>query len=254
VRAAWRTKSRDPCRFADWWFVVHTRTGLCRPFENPKETAMNTVQPIPPGMTAITPHLVCCGAADAIAFYARAFGAVELGRLPAPDGRLMHAMIRIGDASLMLVDEFPEQGMPGALSRQCFAGDPPSLCGGCGCDHGRGRCGGRHGDDAAGRHVLGRSLRSIGGSLRSPVVGGHPRARRQSGGNGRCRGCRLQRRQATEEPMAGYCGHCGHGSELDNCHARDARRAGTGRFPPARQDFRRQAAVSLTVGRFLTRR
>jgi PhnB protein len=74
---------------------------------------MNTVQPIPPGMTAITPHLVCCGAADAIAFYARAFGAVELGRLPAPDGRLMHAMIRIGDASLMLVDEFPEQGCLG---------------------------------------------------------------------------------------------------------------------------------------------
>ena len=74
---------------------------------------MNTVQPIPPGMTAITPHLVCRGAADAIAFYARAFGAVELGRLPAPDGRLMHAMIRIGDASLMLVDEFPEQGCLG---------------------------------------------------------------------------------------------------------------------------------------------
>lgn len=77
---------------------------------------MSTVQPIPPGMTAVTPHLVCHGAADAIAFYVKAFDAVEVVRLPAPDGRLMHAMIRIGDAALMLVDEYPEQGCLGPLA------------------------------------------------------------------------------------------------------------------------------------------
>lgn len=71
---------------------------------------MNEVSPIPQGMTAITPHLVCDGAADAIDFYIRAFGAVEEGRLAGPDGRLMHALIRINGAPLMLVDECPEYG------------------------------------------------------------------------------------------------------------------------------------------------
>lgn len=77
---------------------------------------MTAVQPIPAGFSAITPHLVCRNAAEAIDFYAKAFGAVELGRLPGPDGRLAHAMIRIGDAPLMLVDEYPEQGMLSPLS------------------------------------------------------------------------------------------------------------------------------------------
>ena len=67
-----------------------------------------TVNPIPHGMHTITPHLVCKGAAAAIEFYKEAFGAVEMMRLPGPDGRLMHAMLRIGDSALMLVDEFPE--------------------------------------------------------------------------------------------------------------------------------------------------
>lgn len=70
-------------------------------------------QPIPEGMHSLTPHLVCPGAADAIAFYARAFGAVELFRLAGPDGKLAHAMLRIGDSMLMLVDEFPEMGARG---------------------------------------------------------------------------------------------------------------------------------------------
>lgn len=85
---------------------------------------MSTVQAIPPGMTSITPHLVCRGAADAIAYYKNAFGAVEQGRLPGPDGKLMHAMIRIGDASLMLVDEYPEQG---CLGPQALKGSPVTI-------------------------------------------------------------------------------------------------------------------------------
>jgi PhnB protein len=70
-------------------------------------------KPIPEGMHTITPHLVCSGAADAIEFYKRAFGAVELARLPGQDGKLMHAMLRIGDSPLMLLDEFPEWGVLG---------------------------------------------------------------------------------------------------------------------------------------------
>ncbi|AET89340.1 MULTISPECIES: VOC family protein [Caballeronia] len=71
------------------------------------------VDPIPQGMHSLTPHLVCAGAADAIEFYKRAFNAVELGRMPAPDGKLMHAMVKIGDSMLMLVDEFPQFGSVG---------------------------------------------------------------------------------------------------------------------------------------------
>ncbi|VXC06046.1 conserved hypothetical protein [Burkholderia sp. 8Y] len=74
------------------------------------------VKAIPEGMHSLTPHLVCAGAAEAIEFYTRAFGAVELGRLPGDDGKLMHAMVKIGDSMLMLVDENPSFGMLGATS------------------------------------------------------------------------------------------------------------------------------------------
>ncbi|MEO8856503.1 MAG: VOC family protein [Burkholderiaceae bacterium] len=70
-------------------------------------------KPIPEGMHTLTPHLVCADAAAAIEFYKKAFGAVEGGRLPGPDGRLMHAMVRIGDSALMLVDEMPEWNVVG---------------------------------------------------------------------------------------------------------------------------------------------
>src|SRR5690606_37294043 len=67
-------------------------------------------KPVPEGMHTVTPHLICAGAADAIEFYKKAFGAEELARMPGPDGRLMHANIRIGDSSVMLVDDFAECG------------------------------------------------------------------------------------------------------------------------------------------------
>ena len=72
-----------------------------------------SVKPNPDGMHSLTPHLVCHGAADAIEFYKKAFGAIEMGRMPGPDGRLMHAQVRIGDSVLMLVDEWPEMGSVG---------------------------------------------------------------------------------------------------------------------------------------------
>ena len=77
---------------------------------------MPKVKPIPDGMHTITPYLICDGAADAIAFYQQAFGAVEKFRLPDGRGKIMNAMIQIGDSSLMLNDEFPEMGMLGPKS------------------------------------------------------------------------------------------------------------------------------------------
>jgi PhnB protein len=73
--------------------------------------------PIPAGQHAITPHLVIKGAAEAIDFYKRAFGAEELCRMPFPnpDGttKLGHAELQIGDSKLFLADEFPDYGSVG---------------------------------------------------------------------------------------------------------------------------------------------
>jgi uncharacterized glyoxalase superfamily protein PhnB len=68
--------------------------------------------PVRPGFHTITPHLTVPGAAQYIDFLTRAFGAVELARAPGPDGKLMHAEMRIGDTILMLNDDFPEFGLP----------------------------------------------------------------------------------------------------------------------------------------------
>lgn len=68
------------------------------------------VKPIPDGYHSVTPYLYVRGAADAIAFYEKAFGAVELMRLPMPGGVIGHAEIRIGDSVVMLADEMPEWG------------------------------------------------------------------------------------------------------------------------------------------------
>lgn len=59
---------------------------------------------------ALTPHLVVDGAADAIAFYKKAFGAEEMMRMPAPDGKLMHAAIMVNGAVVMMVDENKHYG------------------------------------------------------------------------------------------------------------------------------------------------
>lgn len=78
----------------------------------------------PSGMRSLTPHLVCAGAAEAIEFYKQAFGAVEEMRLDAPNGKLMHAMLRIGDSVLMLADEAPEWGSLGPIA---LKGTPVTL-------------------------------------------------------------------------------------------------------------------------------
>ncbi len=60
-------------------------------------------------MTAI-PYLIVHDAASAIEFYKNAFGATEFVRLADPEGKVMHAEIRIGDSKIMLADEFPDMG------------------------------------------------------------------------------------------------------------------------------------------------
>jgi uncharacterized glyoxalase superfamily protein PhnB len=82
------------------------------------------VKPIPSDMHTVTPHLVCAGAADAIEFYKKAFGAKEEARLPGPNGRLMHAMVRINGSAVMLVDEMPEWG---ALGPKSLKGSPVTI-------------------------------------------------------------------------------------------------------------------------------
>jgi PhnB protein len=62
------------------------------------------VAPIPPGYSSVTPYLIVRGAAKAIDFYKRAFGAVELFRFDGPDGTLGHAEIKIGNSPIMLAD------------------------------------------------------------------------------------------------------------------------------------------------------
>jgi uncharacterized glyoxalase superfamily protein PhnB len=70
-----------------------------------------TVKRVPDGFHRVTPHLTVRNAPEMIDFYTKAFGAVELGRAPGPDGKtIMHAAIKIGDSIVFLNDEFPEMG------------------------------------------------------------------------------------------------------------------------------------------------
>ncbi len=85
---------------------------------------MAKVKPIPDGFHAVTPYLVVKGADRALAFYARAFGARELVRMPAPGGRIAHAEIQIGDSRVMLADEHPEIA---ARSQESIGGTPVTL-------------------------------------------------------------------------------------------------------------------------------
>src|SRR6185312_1054078 len=71
------------------------------------------VKPIPDGYHSITPYLVIKGAAAAIDFYKKVFGATELVRMPQPDGRVGHAELKIGDSVVMMADEYPEMQIVG---------------------------------------------------------------------------------------------------------------------------------------------
>jgi len=85
-----------------------------------------SVKPIPDGYHTLTPYLTVRDAARAIEFYKQAFGA-ELrggGVMKGPDGKVMHAELKIGDSIIMLGDEYPELG---SLSPQSIGGSPMGL-------------------------------------------------------------------------------------------------------------------------------
>jgi len=75
---------------------------------------MSSVKAIPGGYHNIQPYLHIRGAADAIEFYKKAFGATERMRMAQPDGRIGHAELEVGDSCIMLADEFPEKEIYGA--------------------------------------------------------------------------------------------------------------------------------------------
>ena len=82
------------------------------------------VKPIPDGYHSVTPYLILHDATAALEFYKKAFGAVELLRMPAPGGRIGHAEIKIGDSPVMLADENLDIN---ARSARTIGGSPISL-------------------------------------------------------------------------------------------------------------------------------
>ncbi|HEV8674215.1 MAG TPA: VOC family protein [Methylomirabilota bacterium] len=91
-----------------------------------KTTTKPRVQAVPSGFRSITPQLTVQGAADALAFYKRAFGARELMRMPGPGGKIMHAELKIGDSIFFVNDEFPDMG-PGPRAPQALGGTTGAL-------------------------------------------------------------------------------------------------------------------------------
>jgi PhnB protein len=83
-----------------------------------------TAKRIPDGYNTVTPYLIVGSGVEAIEFYKKALGAREKYRINAPEGKLGHAELVIGDSTIMLADEFPEMG---ARSPKSFGGTPVSL-------------------------------------------------------------------------------------------------------------------------------
>jgi PhnB protein len=76
---------------------------------------------------AVLPHLVVGDAPAAIDFYVKAFGAEEIGRVPGPDGRLVHAALRINGSTIMLNDDFPEMSGGKSMTPASLGGTPVTI-------------------------------------------------------------------------------------------------------------------------------
>jgi PhnB protein len=83
-----------------------------------------SVSPVPAGYHSVTPYLIIDGAARALPWYVQVFGAREVMRLSAPQGKIGHAEIEIGDSHVMIADESAESQARGPAS---FGGSPVSL-------------------------------------------------------------------------------------------------------------------------------
>src|SRR3954451_16865440 len=75
----------------------------------------------------LAPHLVVDDAAAAIDFYVKAFGATEFGRVPGPDGKLVHAALDVNGARLMLDDDFPEMSGGKSMTPTSLGGTPVTI-------------------------------------------------------------------------------------------------------------------------------
>lgn len=87
---------------------------------------MSKVPHIPKGYNAITPYLIIRGAAKAIEYYKKVFGATEIMRMPGPNGTVGHAELKIGDSNIMLADENPSMGQ-GHASAATIGASPVSI-------------------------------------------------------------------------------------------------------------------------------
>ena len=87
---------------------------------------MSKVPHIPKGYNSVTPYLVVKGAARAIEYYKKVFGAAEVFRMDQPDGKVGHAELQIGDSRIMLADENPSMGQ-GHASAESIGASPVSL-------------------------------------------------------------------------------------------------------------------------------
>jgi len=85
---------------------------------------MAKVKPTPDGYHNVTPYLIVDGAAQAIDFYKKVFGATEKMRMPSPGGKVGHAELILGDSVIMLADEHPEVG---ARAPHAYGGSAVSL-------------------------------------------------------------------------------------------------------------------------------
>ena len=83
---------------------------------------MASTKPIPDGFTTVTPSLVMKDCNKAIEFYKKALGAQELMRMPGPDGKIMHAEIKVGNSHVMMNDE-----IMGSKSPETLGGSPVSF-------------------------------------------------------------------------------------------------------------------------------
>lgn len=130
VQSAWMRMSSSYRKSEGKWQIAHEH--FSAPFDMMSWKALFDLDPddpgkvraIPSGMSTVTPHLVCAQAADAIAFYKQAFGAIEMGRLEGPDGKIAHAYLQIGNSAVFLFDENPQWGALGPLA---LKGTPVTL-------------------------------------------------------------------------------------------------------------------------------
>ena len=136
------------------------------------------VKAIPDGYYSLTPYLVCKGAAKAIDYYTKVFGAKETVRMPGPGGHVMHAELKIGNSMLMLSDENKERGH---LSPETIGGTATSIMlytDDVDAVFNRAVAAGAKSETAAGGHVLGRSDGERRRSVRPQVGDCHAQGRR----------------------------------------------------------------------------